>query len=233
MSNKKDDESKSEKTKVVYDFESDKSKGLFEGVKAKSLTDKDIEHALNRSLEKNVDDETEDEEAQGGLFGKIIKTLLATVVLAAIGLGVWAVNSSFFYINHVYINDGTRVSSGDLKPIFSGDIGTNIFLVNTESLKFRVRQNPYISDVTIKKEYPDTLIVSFSERTPNSLIKDPSGDLIVDKSGYILSPEEDESYDELLLIQSFLSKKYSVGETLSRNRWNKIQKYLVFNASSR
>ncbi len=165
MSNKKDDEAKSEKTKAVYDFESDKSKGLFEGVNAKGLTDKDIENALNRSLEKNVDDETEDdeeEEEQGGLFGKILKTLFAAVILAVIGLAIWAVNSSFFYISHVYINDGTRVSSGDLMPIFSGDIGTNIFLVNTESLKFRVRQNPYISDVTIKKEYPDTLIVSFT-----------------------------------------------------------------------
>jgi cell division septal protein FtsQ len=220
MSNKKDDEAKSEKTKAVYDFESDKSKGLFEGVNAKGLTDKDIENALNRSLEKNVDDETEDdeeEEEQGGLFGKILKTLFAAVILAVIGLAIWAVNSSFFYISHVYINDGTRVSSGDLMPIFSGDIGTNIFLVNTESLKFRVRQNPYISDVTIKKEYPDTLIVSFTERTPNSLIKDPSGDLIVDKSGYILKPEDGEGYDNLLVMNSFLSKDYLVGETLSRN----------------
>jgi hypothetical protein len=34
----------------------------------------------------------------------------------------------------------------------------------------------------------------------------------------------------LLVMNSFLSKDYLVGETLSRNWWNKIQKHLVFNA---
>ncbi len=251
---KQEEEETPTKPKKVYDVENDKNKKLdisaiFDETTAdapkKEKKNETVEFTIDlgsRAILNSVDDEEEieelededDEEESGISAGRVFKFVILTIIIFAILLFVWAINSDFFSIAKVVDANNPEFVYNNVKD--SGDeyiqsltkedalsyevlkatnkyVGNNIFLVETSKIKKNIESIPYVYKATVSKNLPSTLSVSYTVRKPYMYVE--SGDIIklVDQYGEVLE-EVQYKNDELPTVYGINIEKYSEGKIL-------------------
>ena len=122
-----------------------------------------------------------------------VKTLLMTVFLAALSLGLlagyrWVTTTDFFAAEHIRIR-GNRVLSeeyirdlGGLKP------GQNLFAVNMGRVESRLSRSGWIESVLVRRSLPDTLLLKVEERRPVFWIQRGETIFYADAEGEAIAP---------------------------------------------
>ena len=236
MFGKKKEEPVVQKTKVVYDFENDKSKGLLGEAmaEAKNKSNKMKTQSITFELPK-IDDEEFDEDASTqdeedlqkltefseeeprDIKETIKRTIIGLFIFAVVVVAcllIWATNSDLFLLKNASIQSRVYVSSGDIKSIISGDFGENILLIKMSKIKKNIETNPLIYSAKVRRVLPDSLNISFVERTPKAVLKIDENNFVLDTYGVIISIDEN-AFENLLAISFNVSKEYKVGDTLT------------------
>jgi cell division protein FtsQ len=99
----------------------------------------------------------------------LLRPLTAALLLVALpgGLAAWVLTSPYFQLREVAVEGGTeRIPAdwvtGTLEPLE----GENLVRLPLEEIAVRLRGNPWIDTVELRKELPDRLRVEVSERRP-------------------------------------------------------------------
>ena len=236
MFGKKKEEPVVSKTKKVYDFENDKSKGLLndalnevknDGAKIKNeipmnklpeVDEEDFENDVSNVDERELRRLTEfKDETPTDVVKKIkhfIMFLFLFLVFIFIIVAIWATNSKVFELKNIIVENGKFVSSGEITNIVKPELGKNLFLINTAQLKKKIEENSNIYFAKVKRVFLDSLEVSFIERTPRILLESGEQKLVLDQYGSILGINGDIQND-LVRTEFGMSKNYNVGETLT------------------
>ena len=74
--------------------------------------------------------------------------------------------SIFFPIKEILIDNNVGANFLELKNDFSFLMNTNLFFLNKEKILKIVNKHDFISNIQLKKKYPNTLNVSIVEKTP-------------------------------------------------------------------
>jgi len=103
------------------------------------------------------------------VFAKLKKYLILMTSLSALTL----VSYSVFFSNYLTIKEvtveedaenTTAIISEEIVNCITDSIGENIFFINTKEFEYKILERfPGIEEVNIKKDYPHTITVSFSE----------------------------------------------------------------------
>ncbi len=64
---------------------------------------------------------------------------------------------------------------------------SSLLMVDAEKARARISEIPWVSDVTVKKLYPNRIVVELTERRPFALWQDDGKVKVVDKSGTVTS----------------------------------------------
>ncbi len=64
---------------------------------------------------------------------------------------------------------------------------SSLLMVDAEKARARIAEIPWISDVSVKKLYPNRIVVNLSERLPFALWQDDGKVKVVDKTGAVMS----------------------------------------------
>ena len=83
--------------------------------------------------------------------------LIFFLVLVVIGLGIGVIFSPSFDVTEVVVQDGIRVTSGEISNIANVNIGENILKQNYKAIIDNVVSMPYIKDARVKLLFPDKI----------------------------------------------------------------------------
>jgi len=223
---KKVEEPKVEKNKIVYDVEKDGKENdeiedlLSQADVASNGNKNNVEFTLplvgieDVSLTNNQDNDTEKEKPKKNIKHIFVGVILA-ILIGCVCFLTWAINSDLFTLKTIIIPNGVNVSSGDIMNIVSGDIGINLFLIKTGNIEKRIKENPYINKVKVKKVFPDSLKVEYEEILPYMILGSGDSKIYVDKKGTVISQSNEIDYNVGVVIKFDVNNNYKDGEQLS------------------
>jgi cell division protein FtsQ len=108
-----------------------------------------------------------------------------SVALALVGAGVWLVEFSSVLVTKSVRVEG--VASDEVPTILSRaavPMGRPLAKVDTRAISRRVVALTALSEVTVSRSYPNTILISATPRVPVLAVKDPQGQVqVVDSQG--------------------------------------------------
>jgi len=137
--------------------------------------------------------------AKGGLWVgpifRVTKIFLYALPLAGVaGVGLWGWNavtsgvrhSSLFALQEVRTAGWERPENIKALERLRSSSGSSLFDLDLVLLKGTLLAEPWIRDVNLRKEYPDTLAVQVIERRPVAVLAGRQAEAIVDETGTVL-----------------------------------------------
>ena len=137
--------------------------------------------------------------------------------------------SPYFDISDITIDGNINFKRDDILSSADIEIGQNIFSVNIGEVYKRIKGNPWIKDVSVKKEMPDKLKIKINEREPVAVLK--SNELyLIDDEGVVLAKPNGESDMSFPVIVKPMDLKYEIGDRVNSedvfngiNIWEKLK----------
>ena len=126
-------------------------------------------------------------------------TVAALAFLAAWGgYGLWLSGQWRTAVDALTSAVGFSVASIEIRGLAEADSteisdridvtqASSLLMVDAERARARIAEIPWVSDVTVKKLYPNRIVVSLAERTPFALWQDDGRIKVVDRTGAVMS----------------------------------------------
>lgn len=120
--------------------------------------------------------------------GRSRRTVLALALVAVIlaiplSIYLWGRSSQSFVVEQIVVSGQRRVSRREVERLLSSRyLGENLFTIRTADVRETLSVFPYVADVVIDRDYPETLRVRITEYRPTAL-------LLADGAWYVLSSE--------------------------------------------
>ena len=114
----------------------------------------------------------------------IFKILLILAVLA--GIFAFLFISPVFNITEIKVENANKISENTYISLSEIQIGENIFKVNKSKIRSLIKYEPYVEDVIVKREFPGTIHLTVTERSPKYLIEKDGMYIYIDQNGYTL-----------------------------------------------
>ena len=121
-----------------------------------------------------------------GLVWNLLRASL--LVGGPVGLGLWVFFSPYFLVSEVDVVAGGRVSSGWVEQSLEPFRGRHLLSVSLPAVRARLGAHPWVDVVEIRKQLPDRLAVTVSERVPVALWRREHELLFVDREGRPIAP---------------------------------------------
>lgn len=119
------------------------------------------------------------------LLGATVAAITCLVLFAAYGfLG----RSDFFQITSITIEGNRILDRQEILKLSGIDIHSNLVTVRNPKVRERLKKNEWIEDVTLKKNWPDQLIIEVRERKPVALLNTSKELFYLDRRGNPFAP---------------------------------------------
>lgn len=154
--------------------------------------------AHRRQLPKRYYSKTRTKPAKKTVFRRILLVLLllalTIALLFGLGAGLKYAGSFFFSRNPrfelktINISSDGRLMPEQLREYAGLQAGTNLFRINFDQLRRRLKEVPLVESVTIYRQLPDTLTIQVTERVPMAQIrwKRRALPFLLDRHGVVL-----------------------------------------------
>ena len=105
-----------------------------------------------------------------------LSRLIALVVIVVFVIAAYlvATKSSLFAIRTVTATPTTHVSAETISSLAAVPANSTLFGINEGEICDRIKQNPWVADVTITRTFPDTLNIQVTERTEGAIVMMPN-----------------------------------------------------------
>lgn len=124
-------------------------------------------------------------------------------------------HSPMFAIKNIEVSGTEKLERAQILDLAGLREGQNIFNVSVEDAVLRIARSPWIKGVTVKRQYPDKVIIRVVERRVESLvIKD--GLWFADGDGKLFKPVEPGDFVDLPIISSSGSEDLTADAEIMR-----------------
>jgi cell division protein FtsQ len=102
----------------------------------------------------------------------VAAVILALVLVTAAGAAVysWLGHSSLFSVRDIDMNRCSYVTRDEISGILSGVPQGNIWSLSSRDIGRRLLTHPWVRRVSVRKAFPDRLVVRIDERKPAAMI---------------------------------------------------------------
>lgn len=109
------------------------------------------------------------------LLSAALPAAAALLVLVLVGVAgaaayAWLGRSPLFAVRHIDVNPCAHVTRDEVSAILSGAARGNIWRLSTAEIGKRLRDHPFVREVSVRKAFPDRLVVRVVERTPVAMV---------------------------------------------------------------
>lgn len=112
------------------------------------------------------------------------------LIIIGVAAGVAMSLTVFFKINSVSVQGGTRYRSDDILTVAGIEIGTNLFMADTENARADILSSfPYIEQARVRRMFPDSIIIELTEATPYAALRGPGGYMLITEEGRVLDTD--------------------------------------------
>lgn len=102
----------------------------------------------------------------------IAAAILAVAFVTGAGAAVysWLGHSRLFSVRDIDMNPCVYVTKTEVAGILSGAPGGNIWSLSSRDIGRRLLSHPWVRSVTVRKSFPDRLVVRIQERKPAAMV---------------------------------------------------------------
>lgn len=136
-----------------------------------------------------------------------------TILLVWISLGVglvWGLSllyplvldAQYFQVKHIRITGLKALGEDDVRYLLGIPQERTLWQLDLVRIGARLERHPYIKTVTLRREFPDTLLVTVQERLPSLAIQTPQQAVVIDGDAVVMrvsQPEQDGTLLQLTL----------------------------------
>ena len=121
-------------------------------------------------LKLSKDDAARPERPRAGLGTSVsflhvaVAVVLAAVVVIGLGAAV-VVNSGFFEVTSVVVNGSEHVPQQTAAKLVSVPVGSTLFNLDEDDAVENLKENPWVDDVRVERQFPHTLVITPQEKT--------------------------------------------------------------------
>lgn len=133
--------------------------------------------------------------------------------LVGVGIFIIILLSPAFTIKDVQVEGLKRVSKDDIIKTLNINNKSNLISFTRFRAKKKLKNNYYIEDISIKKEFPNKLILYVKERDLVGYIKHTNGYIMIDKYGFVVDIKK-EYKEKLPLIEGLNFETFILGQKL-------------------
>jgi len=120
-----------------------------------------------------------------------------------------------FYVREIEILGNYRLEREDILNIIKIKKGESLFKLDLEEIHKKLRQNPWVKNVAIKKQLPGTLLINIEEAVPKALLSIKKRLYLIDENGKILERISNDSIPFLPVIKDIAPQnKKAISEAL-------------------
>ncbi len=171
-----------------------------EKVKERRTKDKEIrkiqkeQEKVNKKRAKRSKEarQTEEEIKKKAKIKFLLK--ISFLVISILGLLIFFLLSPIFNIKNIVVEKNNQISSEQIISLSNIQKDTNMFKVSSKETEKLIKENPYIKNIKIRRNLPDTIKIIVTERTASCMLEYGSSYAYIDNQGYILeisaSPKE-------------------------------------------
>ena len=131
---------------------------------------------------------------------KYILRIIIAICFAA-GIILFLFVSPIFNIKEITVEGESQISEGVYISLSEIKIGQNIFEIDKESIKSRIKEEPYVESVKIDLLYPDKVKINVTERYTSYMVEENGMYFYLDRNGYLL--EKNYIAPDVLLIKGY------------------------------
>jgi len=113
----------------------------------------------------------------------LLKFLLICAVVTGL---VWFAQSDYFNITSIQVTGNSAYTSQQILDKAELKTGTNIFKFRKKDLIRRIKEDPYLCDVTVKRKLPSKVVIHVRERVSTAIIPYGKKYVVIDGNGYVL-----------------------------------------------
>jgi len=136
-------------------------------------------------------------------FSFILVLSLGFIVLISIALLYGynaAMNSSFFALKEIEFSGNRQLTYAKLTEIMNVNPGDSILQLKMADLHSRLKNDPWIKEVSVKRIFPDRLVVNIEESQAYFWFQDQTKLFYVDENGSKITPVSPDRYVSLPIL---------------------------------
>lgn len=120
---------------------------------------------------------------------------LGLLVLTLVGYRNWLNSSDTFQIGQIDISGNELLSEDEILDLAKIDASKRIWDVNLKAAEKGIKENPFVSGVTIRRDFPDILKIHIIEKQALALLKSKKKFYAIDDNGLVLPSKPGRLYD--------------------------------------
>lgn len=139
-------------------------------------------------------------------FKRSIIVLFIFIIFAVALLGAKLLVRAF-PVKNILISGNYHLEESEIKDTINIRDGSSLIELSLDELKARLKRNAWIKKVSLRKRFPDTIMVNIEEAVPKALLSIDKKIFLVDTGGNVLEEIKDESTSFLPVIVGINPKK--------------------------
>lgn len=137
-----------------------------------------------------------------------------TITTVVIGGALAFMLSPLFQIEKIEVEGNSKITANEAIILSEIQEGQNLFLTNNNSAINKIKQNPYIETVKIKKSLPDKITIEITERKATYALAYTGKYIYINNQGYILEIAENTNNLTQILSYRTSEEKINLGGRL-------------------
>ena len=152
---------------------------------------------------------------------KILKII--TLLILIIGGIIFALVSPIFNIQTINVTNNTTIPSETIISLSELSQGQNIFRFMKNNIIKKIKENPYIESVEIKRKIPNEVQITIQEREKDFNIQYLNEYAYINKQGYILEISEQKIEAPIIKGITTQEEKIEIGNRLEAEDLEKLE----------
>ncbi|CCH48838.1 cell division protein FtsQ/DivIB [Pseudodesulfovibrio piezophilus] len=129
----------------------------------------------------------------GQILMRFIMTLLGLSLIATLGVGLlygyrFITSTAYFNLKEIQVTGTSRLTYGDVLSQGNVNLGLNCLEMNVGEVENKLSRNPWIKNVTVRRQFPSTLRINVTEKIPMFWIRQGAGLYFADARGKVIAP---------------------------------------------
>ncbi len=141
------------------------------------------------------------------------RVVITLLLLAGICIGICF--TPVFDLKEIQVSGTNQVPAEQIVADSGVAVGQNIFTFNIHDVAARLEAIPYVDEVTVRRNYPNRLLLEIREAVPVAYVTVGGTLAVVDKDSKVLETCEDRGKYPLPLIHQTEVGNYILGEKLT------------------
>ena len=133
-----------------------------------------------------------------------------SILLLLVGTIIFILTTPMFNIKNININGIEYLTEEQILSLSELNKNENIFKNSKSKISEKIKQNPYVESVIIKRALPDTLNINIKERKRSYMLNFVNGYVYIDTQGYILEISEEKL--EVPIISGYKTQEEKIVE---------------------